>query len=92
MRFIDASDIHVFTRHVWAPPLAEAQRYSGDALEIRDFYVGLPHCDFSSVVNPGNSNQAPRIDSQWQLVFCFPPFASQLVYSKNGDAEGLGAT
>ena len=44
MHFIDTSDIHVFTRHVLAPPLAEAQRYS----EIRDriifdFYPGLPH-------------------------------------------------
>ena len=33
--FIDVLGIYVFTRRVWAPPLAEAQRYSGSNLVMR---------------------------------------------------------
>ena len=39
MRFIDTSAIHVFTRHVWAPPLAEVQRYSMSNLVMRSKYT-----------------------------------------------------
>ena len=53
-RFINASDIHVFTHRVWALPLAEAQHYGtklSDALEIRNdiifaFYSELPHIKY----------------------------------------------
>ena len=37
--FIDASDINVFTRRIWVPPLAEAQRYRASNLVIRLKYT-----------------------------------------------------
>ena len=52
VRFVDLLDIHVSTKHIWALPLMEVQRYGASkaaiANEIRngitfDFYMELPH-------------------------------------------------
>ena len=37
--FVDSSDIHASTLHVWAPPLTEVQRYGASSTAMRLKYV-----------------------------------------------------
>ena len=39
MRFLDLLDIHASTKHVWAPPLMEVQRYSASNTAMRSKYT-----------------------------------------------------
>ena len=59
MCFVESLDIHATTKHVWAPPLTEVQRYGALNTAMRLKYVtdmGLPHtqschaCGSTSVV------------------------------------------
>ena len=37
--FVDSSDIHASTLHVWAPPLPEVQRYGASSTAMRSKYA-----------------------------------------------------
>ena len=39
MRFVDSLDIHASTKHVWAPPLTEVQRYGALNAAMRSKYA-----------------------------------------------------
>ena len=39
MHFVDSSDIHASTLHVWAPPLTEVQWYGTSSTAMRSKYV-----------------------------------------------------